>query len=547
MCRAPTFFIDLIVTEHSCFDIYQGVKNMANRYVSRILICLVFAGLLPGFGNTQWALAQSGNSFGSIDSYITGQMNNLDIPGAAIGIVRGDQVVYVQAYGVADDTGRTLTPDTPFLIASLSKSITAVGIMQLAEEGKINLDAAVQTYLPWFQVADKEASAKITVRHLLHQTSGFDERESYIRNLSTDPSDDALEKSIRALSTAQLNFAPGEAFEYANTNYDILGLILQTVSGQSYEEYIEEKIFAPLDMAQSYTSLEEARAGNMSRGYYPFFGFTTAYDHLMPYSRIVKPSAGLFSSAEDLTHYLIAHLNDGQYQNNSILSPEGVAELHTPGIQYSENSGYAMGWSVFSFPDMAAATPDGSTPIGVTHAGEWMSYTSLLVFLPELETGIVLLMNKHDPARMPEYFSMGWSLSMLAVGLEPLETQSADLIGKNIRVLLMVVIVLLGIGMVWAARKIRQLPLKSGIDSRQKRKLGVQMALLAIVDLALAGGLLFIRLPETKDTISLALRFNPDLGLMYTILLLLTLGWGTLRTLFFLRRSSSISTVENTR
>ena len=354
-----------------------------------------------------------------------------------------------------------------------------------------------------------------------------------------------METSIRALNTADLNFTPGVSFEYTNTNYDILGLLIQTVSGQSYEEYTEEKIFAPLEMDQSYTSLEAARAGNMTRGYYPFFGITTAYDHLMPYSQIVKPSAGLFSSAEDLTHFLIAHLNQGQYQGNSILSEEGITTLHTPGIQFSENSGYAMGWSVFSFPDMASATPNNSVPTGLTHAGEWVGYTSLLVFIPELETGIVLLMNKHDPARMPEYFSIGWSLSMLAVGLEPLEPQSADFIGKNIRVLLAVVILLLGISMVWAVRKLRQLLLNSGSDSQQKLKLRIQMTLLAIVDLALAGGLLFIRLPDTKDTLSLALRFNPDIGLMYVLLLMLTLGWGIIRTILFLQQSLKTNKLGN--
>jgi CubicO group peptidase (beta-lactamase class C family) len=502
-------------------------------------------GLIFVLTSRQFVAAESNKELQEIDSYVLGQMKVLGIPGIAIGIVRGDQVVYTQGYGVADDAGRAMTPDTPFLIASLSKPITALGIMQLVEEGKIDLDAPVQTYLPWFRVADEDVSSKITVRHLLHQTSGFDERESYVRNLSTDSSDDALEMSIRALNTAGLNFTPGEAFEYTNTNYDVLGLLIQTVSGQSYEGYIEEKIFNPLDMDQSYTSLEGARAGNMTRGYYPFFGITTAYDHLMPYSQIVKPSAGLFSSAEDLTHFLIAHLNQGQYQGNSILSEEGITTLHTPGIQFSENAGYAMGWSVFSFPDMASATPNNSVPTGLTHAGEWVGYTSLLVFIPELETGIVLLMNKHDPARMPEYFSIGWSLSMLAMGLEPLEPQSADFIGKNIRVLLAVVILLLGISMVWAVRKLRQLPLNSGSDSQQKLKLRIQMTLLAIVDLALAGGLLFIRLPDTKDTLLLALRFNPDIGLMYVLLLMLTLGWGIIRTILFLRQSLKTNKLEN--
>jgi len=264
----------------------------------------------------------------------------------------------------------------------------------------------------------------------------------------------------------------------------------------------------------------------------------------MPYSRIVKPSAGLFSSAEDLTHYLIAHLNDGQYQGNAILSSEGMNQLHIPGIQYSENAGYAMGWAVFPFNEMESAVQDGGVPTGIAHRGDWVGYYSIMVLIPELETGVVLLMNKSDASKASEMFNLGWSLCMLAVGLEPLAPRSTDFIGKNIRVLLAVVILLLGIDMVWAVHKLRQLPLKSGGDSRQKRKLAIQMTLLAIIDMTLAGGLLFIRLPDTKDTLSLALRFNPDIGLMYVLLLMFTLGWGTIRTILFLRQSLKTNKLE---
>jgi hypothetical protein len=186
---------------------------------------------------------------------------------------------------------------------------------------------------------------------------------------------------------------------------------------------------------------------------------------------------------------------------------------------------------------MVSATPYNSVPTGISHAGEWVGYTSLLVLIPELETGIVLLINKSDSSRMPEYFSIGWSLSMLAVGLEPLESQSADFIRKNSRILLAAVILVLGISMVWAVRTLRQLSLNSGSVTRQKRKLIIQMSLLAFVDIALSGGLIFIWLPNTKDSLSLALRFNPDIGLMYVLLLMFTLGWGTIRTLLFVWQS----------
>lgn len=509
---------------------------MASRYLQSFFSSLVMVSLVFVSINQRLFYAQFDDEqkIEKIDAYITQQMKHLSIPGVAIGIVSNNEVVYVQGYGVADDSGRAMTADTPFLIASLSKSFTALAIMQLVEEGKVDLDAPVHTYLPWFRIADEEISSKITVRHLLHQTSGFDERESYIRNLNTDASDDALEKSIRDLNTVDLNFMPGEAFEYANTNYDILGLIIQTVSGQSYEEYIEEKIFTPLDMNQSFTSMEDARTGNVSRGYYPYFGFTTAFDNRMPYSRIVKPSAGLFSSAEDLTHYLIAHLNDGQYQGNSILSAEGIDELHTPGVYYSENAGYGMGWAAFPFNEVKPVAPDGVTPTGIAHRGDWLGYYSIMVLIPELETGIVLLMNKSNSSEAPEMFNLGWSLCMLAVGLEPLEAGSADFVERNIRILLVVVILLLSISLVWSIRKIRTWSSQPKFDVTQKRKLTLQIILLAFIDLALAGALLFVRLPLTNDTLSLALRFNPDIGLMYVILLILTLGWGIPRTIIFL-------------
>ena len=212
---------------------------MIYRYFRNVASLLIIMGLIfTVISRTVSASQPAQASIEAIDTYITEQMTNLEIPGVVIGIVRGDQIAYVKGYGVADETGRAMTADTPFLIASLSKSITAVGIMQLAEEGKIDLDAPVQNYLPWFRIADEDVSTQITIRHLLHQTSGFSEREGYVRNLETNPAEVALEASIRDLSTAKLNFSPGEEFEYSNTNYDILGLIIQTVSGQSYETYI---------------------------------------------------------------------------------------------------------------------------------------------------------------------------------------------------------------------------------------------------------------------------------------------------------------------
>ena len=469
----------------------------------------------------------------AIDTYLIEQMDNLEIPGMAVGVVRGDQVVYLQGYGIADSSGRAMTSNTPFLIASLSKSITAVGIMQLVEEGKIDLDAPVQMYIPWFRVADEEASSRITIRHLLNQTSGFSEREGYKRNLDPNAADNALETSIRGLRGMSLNGPPGAAFEYSNTNYDILGLVIQTVSGQSYESYIQEEIFTSLGMKHSYSSLADARAGNLTSGYYSLFGFPVVYDSFIPYSRAVKPSAGLFSSAEDMTHYLIAHLNQGHYQGNTIVSATGMAELHAPGVSISEETSYAMGWVRFPFTDAVRET-GAPVPTAIAHGGSWVGFEAIMVMIPEEDLGVVVLVNKSDPASGSAFSNLGWNVALLALGREPVNFPTADFVTRYGRGLLAGIILLLGAGLVWSVRKIPRLSLQENEDKRERRKLAAQILLLTLIDLTLAGWLLLVKLPQDNDTLALALRFNPDIGLMYILLLVLTLGGSFLRTILLL-------------
>ncbi|MBX3001770.1 MAG: beta-lactamase family protein, partial [Caldilineaceae bacterium] len=153
----------------------------------------------------------------AVDAYIAAQMEQLGIPGVAVGVVREDRIAYLQGYGVADDDGRPVTPQTPFHIASLSKGITAAAVMQLVDAGKLELDAPVQRYLPWFRLTDADAAAQLTVRHLLVQTSGFSEMEGYVRNLDANMDDNALEQSFRARGALSLHAPPGAQYEYSNT------------------------------------------------------------------------------------------------------------------------------------------------------------------------------------------------------------------------------------------------------------------------------------------------------------------------------------------
>ena len=208
---------------------------------------------LASLFSAQAEARQADTDFSAVDAYVESQMKDLHIPGMALGIVQGDQVAYVHGYGEAGPGKRLVTPQTPFMIGSVSKSFTALAVMQLVEAGKIDLDAPVQTYLPWFRVADAGASAQITVRHLLNQNSGLSRESGLEEETASDLSDEAIESGVRRLADDELSRAPGTTFEYSNVNFNILGLIVQTLSGQSYESYIQEHVFDPLgDAAQFY-------------------------------------------------------------------------------------------------------------------------------------------------------------------------------------------------------------------------------------------------------------------------------------------------------
>jgi CubicO group peptidase (beta-lactamase class C family) len=353
-------------------------------YFSLLSILLLIAGLftaLPVYAAPAQRLPLEQVDKDRIDAYIQARMEAANIPGLALGVVYGDQVVYLKGYGIAGPDGRAVTPQTPFILGSTSKSFTALAIMQLVEAGKIDLDAAVTKYLPWFRTRDAVASAQITVRHLLHQNSGLPTYEGRQGIADNDQGSMALENGVRALSSVQLSQPAGQGYEYANENYDILGLIIQTVSGKSYEEYVHSAIFAPLQMSHSAAALSDPAAVDLATGYRNWLFWPVAF--AAPYPRRTTPSGFLISSAEDMTHYLSVHLNGGRYGNHQLLSPQGMTTLHTPGAKMSPWNSYGMGWVIQGQP--------GATKIW--HNGDVSNFHSNLLLLPNQHIGIVILIN----------------------------------------------------------------------------------------------------------------------------------------------------------
>jgi CubicO group peptidase (beta-lactamase class C family) len=183
---------------------------------------------LPVGASPASAASNSEPDYAAIDSYVSRSLAGM--PGFAISILHADQLVHAKGFGVADSTGAPITADTPLFIGSQTKSFTALAIMQLSEKGALSLDSPVQSYLPWFRVADPVHNAPMTLRELLNQTSGLPPSAPFDTPVTT------AERRARDLATVSLTAAPGQLWQYSNSNYVILGLVIEAISGQSYAD-----------------------------------------------------------------------------------------------------------------------------------------------------------------------------------------------------------------------------------------------------------------------------------------------------------------------
>jgi CubicO group peptidase (beta-lactamase class C family) len=344
-------------------------------------------------------------------------MRRLKIPGLSLAIVEGDQILHLRGFGRARPGDKAPTPETPFFIGSLTKSFTALAVMQLAEAGKVELDSAVQRYLPWFRVAEPQVSAWISVRHLLNQTSGLPMLRGLVNLGDFDSRTDAAERQARALSRLKITRPVGSKFEYSNTNYNVLGLIVEAASGESYTEYIQNHIFNPLGMSHSHTSKAAALQNGLAIGHRYWFGHPFPA-HNLPLPQGSLPSGQLVSSAEDMAHYLIAHLNGGRYCGEQILSGAGIAEMHRPAVEIREMGTsfgyYGMGW---------VSQKIGETRI-VWHSGIVPDFGAFMALVPGQKKGLVLLFNANHAMLKMTFDEVGLGAARRLAGELPSSPRS---------------------------------------------------------------------------------------------------------------------------
>ncbi len=372
-----------------------------------------------------------------IDRFITHQMATQHIPGLAVAITYGNQELHVKGYGRAS-THQPVTPQTQFPIASLTKSFTAIAVLQLVESGQIDLDAPVKKYLPDFTLADAEAAAQITIRQLLNQISGLSDF-GFPESLLPQPTTNT--ERVNSLHQAHPVAAPGTEFHYFNPNYDILARIVEVVSRQPFAEYLQSHIFTPLQMSQTFHATTMAQAqqqgDRLASGHLMAFAIPFAYPELSGY---LGGNSGIISTAQDMANYLIMHSNGGRFEDTQLLTPDSMALMHTPPPQIK--SLYAMGWF---------ATTENGRQI-LQHNGILSTFYTDVAVLPNEKYGIAVLYNI---SALP---LIAFALPQIKTGLIQLLTDGKLLLdGFSINLWGISVAILTVIGLAFALRSLLHL------------------------------------------------------------------------------------------
>ncbi len=368
-----------------------------SKRIFELLIALVASVLLmswfasvraaPQQGVVADAAAQPPETLARIDALIESSMRDGKIPGVAVVIVQNGQTVLSKGFGYADiATQRPVTAETLFEVGSTSKAFTALGILQLEAQGRVRLNAPVRTYLPWFRMryvgvhkgTPIDSDVDITVEQLLHHTSGIPFETIGDIPIANDAG--ALERTVRGLVGRELETYPGDRYAYATINYDVLGLIIQIVSGVPFETYMQTNVLAPLELKQTVISSQHVVSQPMATGYK--LGFLRPRAFAAPMYRGNAPAAYFVTNALDVAQWLNIQL---QAESSPGFDPALIDRSHQPNRMVApdtDGASYAAGWRVYQ---------DGAGQF--SHGGSNPNFSSHFVFRPADRLGVGILAN----------------------------------------------------------------------------------------------------------------------------------------------------------
>jgi CubicO group peptidase (beta-lactamase class C family) len=329
------------------------------------------------------------------------------LPGLAIAVVEDNRVAYAAGFGLRNltRTDDVVTTRSLFHMASITKPFVATALMQLAENGRLDFEAPVVRYLPYFRMAD-ERYERITVRQMVTHTSGMPDVDDY--EWDTPQYDDgALERYVRSLRTLELEFAPGEQFKYSNMAFEVLGDVVAKISGETFDDYVQRRILAPLRMNDSTLLLRRADPALLAWGHELDENGRPLPSRIYPYNRMHTPSSNLHSNALDMARWAIANMNRGELDGARILSASSYDLMWKPAAELrGRPSPTGLSWFLGEYRGHRL----------VEHGGGDTGFRTGLAMLPERGVAVVWMTNS-EWLRHPA--ALTHAALDAALGLEP--------------------------------------------------------------------------------------------------------------------------------
>lgn len=326
----------------------------------------------------------------NFDSWVEPSRQEWKIPGMAVGIVKNGEVIYAKGFGEKLlGSGEMVDANTIFSIASVSKNMTAAALGILVDEGKIDWDDKIINHIPWFQLKDPWATREITIRDALTHRVGLGRiLGNRLQFMTASPRDSilfrmrymALEKPFRS------------TFVYNNVMYSLAGQIIEYTDGRTWDEFLKERLFVPLEMNSTTTSITQLKTSD-----------NQAYPHQEIDGKVVPiprrnwdnagPAGGVNSSVNDLNKWMLMQLGtSGEYEGKTIISNKQMNEIHKPQIALSLTNAmvaqrsYGLGWNITDYKGNRV----------LTHGGATDGFNTAMYLVPDLDLGIIVVGNNFN-------------------------------------------------------------------------------------------------------------------------------------------------------
>jgi CubicO group peptidase (beta-lactamase class C family) len=331
------------------------------------------------------AIQQSDQTFEEIAALVTAKMTEYRVPGVGLGILKNGRVM-TRGFGVTNlDDPQPVTPDTLFTIASISKTVTATAVMKLIEQGRAELKAPIQKYLPDFRVQDEKTSREVSFWHLLTHTPGWEGQLS-----TEDRGAEALAHFATTILRNLPQLAPaGAVWSYNNAGFSLAGRVIEVITGRNIHDALRELVFTPLGMTRSFTRVTDAITYRTTLGHRQQGDRTQV---IRPFQTTSGTTAGgVITTIADLMRYAQFHLGDGGADGKPFLPKALLADMQTPQLRKnSTDDEMGVGWHLRRLGGVLTAA----------HGGTLNGHCLLIQLVPARNLAFTILTNHTDGWRL---------------------------------------------------------------------------------------------------------------------------------------------------